>query len=335
MNQRIFAFSDAQRLSSVVHGDALAELDNLDDNSFQLVVTSPPYNIGKEYERDKRRSLEEYLEWLKPIVNKLCKKIRDDGSICWQVGNYVNNSQVYPLDLFFYKMFVDQGFKLRNRIIWHFNFGLHATQRFSGRYETLLWFSKSDQYKFHLDPVRVPQLYPGKRHGSKRPDKADQPSGNPLGKNPSDFWEFSPQEAFLQNPVWNIPNVKAKHPEKTVHPCQFPSELAERCVLALTDHGDKVLDPFVGAGTSVIAAIKHGRVGVGIEQSEQYVQIAQDRIVKYESGSLELRPAGKAVRQPKRGEKVATPPKEWLGRTTSPGGADEEGKAKGKTKANT
>ncbi|MET3579073.1 DNA modification methylase [Mesorhizobium robiniae] len=331
MNQRIFAFSDAQRLSSITHGDALTKLDELEDNSFQLVVTSPPYNIGKEYEKDKRRSLEEYVEWLKPVVKKVCQKIRDDGSVCWQVGNYVNNGQVFPLDLFFYKMFIDEGFQLRNRIIWHFNFGLHANQRFSGRYETLLWFSKSERYKFHLDPVRVPQLYPGKRHGNKRPEKANQPSGNPLGKNPSDFWEFSPEDAFLHNPVWNIPNVKANHPEKTLHPCQFPSELAERCVLALTDHGDKVLDPFVGAGTSVIAAIKHGRVGIGIEQSDQYVQIAQDRILRYETGDLELRPAGKSIRLPKKGEKVATPPKEWLERTTSSGGVNEEGKTKTKT----
>ncbi|AGB43268.1 DNA modification methylase [Mesorhizobium australicum WSM2073] len=331
MDQRTFAFDDAQRLSSVIHGDALTELSKLEDNSFQLVVTSPPYNIGKEYERGQRRTLDQYVKWLQPIVKQVCKKVREDGSICWQVGNYINNGQVFPLDLFFYQMFIEQGFQLRNRIIWHFNFGLHANQRFSGRYETLLWFSKSDTYKFHLDPVRVPQLYPGKRHGSKRPEKASEPSGNPLGKNPSDFWEFSPEDAFIQNPVWNIPNVKAKHPEKTTHPCQFPSELAERCVLALTDHGDKVLDPFVGAGTSVIAAIKHGRIGVGIDQSDQYVRIARDRVAKYELGELELRPAGKSVRKPKAGEKVAQFPTEWLEQAPLSGG-DIEGQSEAEEK---
>ena len=86
-----------------------------------------------------------------------------------------------------------------------------------------------------------------------------------MGKNPSDFWVFSSEEAFQEDLLWAVPNVKASHPEKTPHPCQFPSELAERCVLAFTDEGDTVLDPFVGAGTSVIAAIRHGRFGLGID----------------------------------------------------------------------
>ena len=129
-------------------------------------------------------SLDEYLEWLEPIVKKLCSKIRPGGSVCWQVGNFVKDGEVFPLDYFFYKMFIDQGLKLRNRIIWQFNFGLHASKRLSGRYETLLWFTKSDNYTFNLDPIRIPQLYPGKRHSKRKGERAGQISGNPLGKNP-------------------------------------------------------------------------------------------------------------------------------------------------------
>jgi hypothetical protein len=151
--------ASAESDSFVLEGDAFEALDSVADGSCKLIVTSPPYNIGKEYERDRRLSLREYVRWLDKIIGKLCQKVTADGHICWQSGNFVDNGEVFPLDTFFYRLFKRRGFKLRNRIIWHFNFGLHAQARFSGRYETLLWFTKSDDYTFNLDPVRVPQLY--------------------------------------------------------------------------------------------------------------------------------------------------------------------------------
>ena len=296
----------------ILLGDSLSKLDQILDESIQLVVTSPPYNIGKEYERDKRMTLDEYVDWLKPIIEKLCAKISKDGSICWQVGNYVKDGEVFPLDYYFYKIFLDQGFQLRNRIVWHYNFGLHANKRLSGRYETLLWFTKTTNYKFNLDPIRVPQLYPGKRHSKSKGEKAGQPSGNQLGKNPSDFWIFSSKEAFQEDLLWSVPNVKANHPEKTLHPCQFPSELAERCILAFSDKGDSILDPFVGSGTSVIAALKHNRLGLGIDRDKEYVKLARERVRAFHDGTLKLRPAGKPARNPRKSEKVAKVPAEWL-----------------------
>jgi len=295
----------------LIEGDAIAALDEVPDSSCGLVVTSPPYNVGKEYERENRMSLDEYLLWLDPIVEKICNKVKSDGHICWQVGNFVKNGQVFPLDYYFYKMIMDRGFKLRNRIIWHFNFGLHAVRRFSGRYETVLWFSKSDDYYFNLEPVLVPQIYPGKRHSSGKGAKAGKPSGNPKGKNPSDFWTFDAREVFVSDPIWDLPNVKAGHPEKTIHPCSFPSELAERCILALTKPSDVVLDPFVGSGTTVIAAAKHNRVGVGIDKSKRYIDVARRRLEDLEAGAVVTRPLGVPVRRPRSGEKVATVPAEW------------------------
>jgi adenine-specific DNA-methyltransferase len=292
-------------------GDATNELGQIASGSCRLVITSPPYNIGKEYERDRPRSLEEHVKWLEPIVTACCDKVAADGHLCWQVGNYLKDGEVFPLDYFFYQMIVSEGFKLRNRIIWHFNFGLNAQRRFSGRYETLLWFSKSDSYFFNLEPVRVPQLYPGKRHSKAKGSKAGQPSGNPAGKNPTDFWTFDPDEAMHASPIWELPNVKAAHPEKTIHPCQFPSELVERCVLALTELGDTILDPFVGAGTSVIAAARHGRVGVGIDRSDEYIAVARERLRELARGELRLREFGQPVRRPKPGERVARVPGEW------------------------
>ena len=198
------------------HGAVENFLTTLPDNTVQLIITSPPYNLGKEYES--RVSIEKYLETQAEIIAQLCRVLRDDGSICWQVGNFVEDGEVFPLDIFYYGIFKKLGLFLRNRIVWHFEHGLHASKRFSGRYETILWFTKSDQYVFNLDPVRVPSKYPGKRH-FKGPNKG-KPSGNQLGKNPSDIWQIVAQD--WEEELWNIPNVKANHPEKTIHPCQFP-----------------------------------------------------------------------------------------------------------------
>jgi DNA modification methylase len=232
------------------------------------------------------------------------------GSICWQVGNYVEEGEVFPLDIFFYHQFKQQGLKLRNRIIWHFQHGLHASKRLSGRYETILWFTKTDTYTFNLDPIRVPSKYPGKRH-FKGPNKG-LPSGNPLGKNPSDVWEFVAQEWDKQ--LWDIPNVKSNHPEKTIHPCQFPIELVERCVLALTAEDDWVLDPYCGVGSSLIAAAMHRRRAAGCDKEADYMEVAKERLHDYFSGRLKRRPLGKPVHTPTGREKVSQVPEEWKDR---------------------
>jgi adenine-specific DNA-methyltransferase len=171
---------------------------------------------------------------------------------------------------------------MRNRIIWHFEHGLHCSRRFSGRYETIIWFTKSDEYIFNLDPVRVPQKYPGKKY-FKVPN-AGKFSCNPLGKNSGD--------------LWIIPNVKNNHVEKTDHPCQFPVELIERLVLSMTDEGDWVFDPFLGAGTSIIAAIRHNRRGAGAEIVQKYINLSRQRIKLELAGALRTRPMDKLVYDP-------------------------------------
>ncbi|MGO8015423.1 site-specific DNA-methyltransferase [Rhizobium leguminosarum] len=301
----------AVSVPSVVLGDAKEKLDELQPQSVDLVVCSPPYNIGKIYERSHRLSLAEYLEWQTTIIDSISPALKKSGSVCWQVGNYVKDGALTPLDIPFYNIFLARGFTLRNRIIWRFNFGHNSDKRFSGRYETILWFTKGDEYKFNLDPVRVPQIYPGKRHARSKGPNAGLPSGNPNGKNPSDYWEFSAERDFLQNPVWDLPNVKAGHPEKTDHPCQFPIELAERCILALTDPNDFVVDPFVGSGASMIAAAKLGRRGLGVDKDEVFATLASNRLEALFRGELNMRPSGTPVRRPLSSEKVARVPDEW------------------------
>jgi adenine-specific DNA-methyltransferase len=264
----------------VAHSDNIQFMGSLASNSMQLVVTSPPYNIGKSYEA--KSKLDAYIDAQAKVIEECVRLLHPRGSICWQVGNHVQNGEIFPLDLLLYPIFKKHGLKLKNRIVWHFEHGLHCSNRLSGRYETILWFTKGDDYIFNLDPIRVPSKYPNKKH-FKGP-KSGQLSCNPLGKNPSDVWIF--------------PNVKNNHVEKTIHPCQFPVELVERLVLALTNKGGSVFDPYMGVGTAVVAAAMHERVGYGCDIVKEYVDVARERIRELEAGTLRTRPMHKPVYDP-------------------------------------
>lgn len=258
--------------SEIWCGDTMDYMGRLRAGSVKLVVTSPPYNLGKEYER--RGRLDRYVEEQGRVIGRCAGLLSDDGSLCWQVGNYVDGGRIVPLDIALYGAFEELGLQLRNRIVWRFGHGLHCSKRLSGRYETIMWFTKSKDYTFNLDPIRVPSKYPGKRYF--RGPRKGELSGNPLGKNPSD--------------VWDIPNVKHNHVEKTDHPAQFPVELVERLVLSLTDRGDTVLDPYMGSGSTAVAALKHGRNSRGAEREARYVAIAAGRLEALRAGTLRTRP---------------------------------------------
>lgn len=260
--------------------DNLSFMRPLKSGSIDLIVTSPPYNIGKSYER--RSTLDKYISQQAQVISECVRLLSKTGSICWQVGNHVDRGEIFPLDMVLYPVFREHGLQLRNRVIWHFEHGLHCTNRLSGRYETILWFTKTDDYKFNVDPIRVPSKYPGKKY-FKGP-KAGQLSGNPLGKNPGDVWVF--------------PNVKNNHVEKTAHPCQFPVELVERLVLSLTEPGDKVFDPYMGVGSTLIGAMMHDRIGYGCDVVQEYVDIAWERIHQLRAGTLKTRPMNKPVYDP-------------------------------------
>lgn len=277
----------------------------------KLIITSPPYNIGKPYE--KRVEFQDYLKWQKDVLKRCIEILSPQGSLCWEVGNYIENGEVFPLDIYFYNIIKKElGLHLRNRIVWHFGHGLHASKRFSGRYETILWFTKTDDYTFNLDAVRIPQKYPGKR-SYKGPNKG-KPSAHPLGKNPSDRWQIVLRD--WEKELWDIPNVKSNHPEKTIHPSQFPIELVERLVLALTNEGDTVFDPFMGVGSALIAAVLHNRKAVGVDKERQYTDLAFKRVEQALKGTLRKRPLGKPLWKPKGTEKVARIPQEWKDKAT-------------------
>lgn len=277
-------------------GKCLSFLKSLPSDSARLVVTSPPYNIKKSYER-RRQTLDEYKKSQRDVVAECLRILMPGGSLCWQVGQHINgHGQIIPLDMLLHEVFwsfhVSHELRLRNRMIWHFEHGLHCLRRFSGRYEVILWYTKGDDYYFNVDEMRVPQKYPGKK--AYRGPKKGKPSGNPLGKNPGDVWAF--------------PNVKGNHVEKTIHPCQFPIELAERLIVSLSKPNDLVVDPYAGVGSTLVAAVLNNRRSAGVDTVREYVDEARCRIRAAHLGDLRYRPRTRPVYQPKDRTPLTTPP---------------------------
>ena len=264
-------------LPHIYCGTDLEFLASLPSESVDMIVTSPPYNLQKAYDSD--MSVANYLAWQHKVIVECWRVLKSTGNVCWQVGNYIEkgpnqkSAHLFPLDILLFPVFTECGFNLRNRIIWHYGHGLHCKNRFSGRYETIMWFTKSEDYYFNVDPVRVPQKYPKKKYF--RGPKKGQYSCNPLGKSPGDVWMFS--------------NVKNNHPEKTIHPCQFPVEMIERLLLSMTKEGDFIVDPYVGSGTSLVAAMLNRRRSSGSDTMESYCRIASQRIIDLLSGSSNIK----------------------------------------------
>ncbi len=290
MKDKIILKSKAKYI--LYEGDCLNLIKNIPDNSIDLVVTSPPYCMGKEY--DKSCEVDYFINLHEKIFPDVVRVLKPGGSLCWQIGYYVNNGDVIPLDYLIYDLLKEQKeLFLKNRIIWHYGHGFHSSKRFSGRHEVVLWFTKGkDSYKFNLDNVRVPQKYPGKTYYKGK--RKGEFSGNPLGKNPADIWE--------------IPNVNANHMEKTEHPCQFPVALIQRLVLALTNKGDIVLDPFMGSGSAGIATIVEGRRFIGFDNDKKYYKIAKKRCEESVAGKIKFRAYDKPIMEPNQKMAVARKP---------------------------
>lgn len=265
----------------MLHGDNLIHLASLPENSVDLVITSPPYNIGKDYESV--IELNEYLSLQKKVISECVRVLKPTGSICWQVGFTKSGEEIIPLDILIYPLFKELGMRLKNRIVWSFGHGMHARRRFSGRHETILWFAKDLSLSyFNLDAVRVPQKYPGKRHY--RGPKKGEISGHPEGKNPGDVWE--------------IPNVKAHHVEKTEHPCQFPIGLVQRLIRGLSPEDGVVLDPYSGVASTAAAAAIEGRRSISIELDFRYFEIGLHRVSQAINGVMNYRPLEKPIQDP-------------------------------------
>lgn len=247
-------------LDQIILGNCQSLLSDLPDECVDLIVSSPPYNLGKEYEA--KQALNIYLEEQAFILQHCSRILKKTGSLFWQVGAFADKGTIIPLDIRFFPILESCGLIPRNRIIWARQHGLHAQKKFSCRHETILWFTKTDSYIFNLDTIRVPQKYQNKKHY--RGERKGEFSCNPDGKNPGDIWLFR--------------NVKHNHEEQTIHPCQFPEDLVARIILATTFQGGLVFDPYMGTGTVAVVARDYGRHFIGTEIDPKYYQVALRRI---------------------------------------------------------
>ncbi|HEV3386336.1 MAG TPA: DNA methyltransferase [Gemmata sp.] len=247
-------------LDNIYLGDCRKLLSDLPNGCVDLVVSSPPYNLGKEYEA--KRGLEIYLTEQKEILKQCARILAPTGSLFWQVGAFADEGMLIPLDIRFFPIIEACGMIPRNRIIWARQHGLHATRKFSCRHETILWFTKSDKWIFNMDAIRVPQKYQNKTFH--KGDRHGELSCHPDGKNPGDIWLFR--------------NVKHNHEEQTIHPCQFPEDLITRILLATTSENQVVFDPFMGAGTVAVVARNQNRRFMGAELDSRYHSVAIRRL---------------------------------------------------------
>jgi adenine-specific DNA-methyltransferase len=240
--------------------DCLSALKRLPADLFALTVTSPPYNIGKEYEVP--LSLEDYLTWSEQWMAEVHRTTRADGAFWLNLG-YVpipSRAKALPLP---YLLWSRCKFFFVQEVVWNYGAGVAARRSLSPRNEKFLWYVKDpEKYTFNLDAIRDPDVkYPRqKKNGKLR--------CNTIGKNPSDVWQIAKVTS----------GESRASPERTAHPAQFPLDLVNRIVAGFSNPGDVVLDPFLGSGTVAVACVQQGRPVVGMEINAHYCDVAVRRI---------------------------------------------------------
>lgn len=240
--------------------DCLDAMRSLPDGLIALTVTSPPYNIGKEYERP--LSLEQYLAWCEKWMAEVYRLTAPEGAFWLNVGYVAHPGKARALPLA-YLLWNRCPFFLVQEVVWDYGAGVAARRSLSPRNEKLLWYVKNpSQYTFNLDAIRDPDVkYPKqKKNGKLR--------CNTIGKNPSDVWQIAKVTS----------GTDRASPERTPHPAQFPLDLIDRIVLGFSNPGDLVLDPFLGSGTTAVSALSHGRQVIGFETNPVYCGYAERRV---------------------------------------------------------
>lgn len=244
-------------------GDSLELLNQLPDQQVHLTVTSPPYNIGKAYETP--LPLDGYIDWCTRWIAEIYRLTASTGAFWLNLGylSLPNRAKAIPIP---YLLWEKIDFFLIQEIVWNYGAGIAGRKFFSPRNEKFLWYVKNPAaYVFNLDDVRDPNVkYPNQKKNGKV-------KVNPNGKNPTDVWEF-PKVTSGQN---------RSSPERTPHPAQFPLAVIERIIRASSNPNDLILDPFMGSGTTAVAALENGRSVLGFEIRPDYCAIAAQRIEHY------------------------------------------------------
>ena len=246
-------------------GDTLDLQKKINTQYFDAVITSPPYNIGKEYENI--MPLSEYIDWSTEWIDDSSKLLNPFGTLLLNLG-YVpidDKGRAIPLS---YVLWDKVPMFLNQEIVWNYSAGVACKNYLSPRNEKILWYVKDRKnYIFNLDAIRDKNVkYPNSKRNGK-------PRVNSLGKNPSDVWEIAK--------VTTGHNRSSE--ERTSHPCQFPTDLIDRLVLGFTNKNNIVLDPFIGSGTTFDSCLRHKRFCVGFEILPEYCEIAKQRIISVQS----------------------------------------------------
>jgi len=250
---------------NIIYNKTSENMQEIEDESIDLIVTSPPYNIDIHYgnKTQNGKTIEskgckykdnleesEYREMLNKVFKECKRVLKKNGSIWINIKNRYQNNQIIPpfwIQEYFYE------FYLKNIIIWNFDWGGSTNTRFAPRYEYVFWFTKSNKdYTFNLEDVKIPAV-------NFRPDRYKSQN-----KNPSD--------------VWKIPMVSGNFLERTSHPAQYPEKLIERIILAGSNKGDLILDPFMGSGTTAVVSRCFNRDYIGYEIEKEYVEMANNRL---------------------------------------------------------
>lgn len=260
----------ATSLEGVKFGDCTELMQSLSSESVNLVITSPPYNLQKKYGKyDDDRTFDEWESLITSATKEIYRALTPNGSFFLNVSPIPDKQtkEIIPLDSIAYFIAKKAGFKLRNKIIWHFNNMQNCTNRLSGRWEAILWFVKDlENYVFNLDEIRVPFI-----------TQNDKRLVGKNGRNPTDVWDFESESDF-----WYFDRVNNMTKNKlglTEHPCIYPLPMIERIIRMASNPNNVVLDPFLGSGTTIVAAKKLGRRGIGFELDEKFKPIIEKRLL--------------------------------------------------------
>lgn len=262
VDDQLLTASQVQKTTHcLIIGDALKVLPDkkyFADESVNLIITSPPYGLGKRYGDYflDRFDLTSWIEMLEIVGKQVWRILKPNGSFFLNVSPipHPKNKEIVPLDSYAYFALKKCNFYLRNKIIWHFNNMQNCVKRLSGRWEAVLWFVKDiNNYVFNLDAVRVPYLTNDKRIKG-------------VGRNPTDVWYFD-----------RINNVTKKKLQIN-HPCVYPDAMIERIVKMSSYPGDLVMDPFVGSGTTMRVAKILNRNSIGVEINPEFEKIIRKRL---------------------------------------------------------
>ncbi len=242
-------------LDKVLLGDARDVLKKFPDNSIHLMVTSPPYNVGKEYDKD--LTLSEYLDFLRDVLKQVYRVLVWGGRICFNVAN-IGRKPYIPLHKYVIDIFEELGFLMRGEVIWYKGDAVAGSSTAWGTWRSAVNPILRDVHEYIL-------IFSKGTFERRKPlSKEDTISRDEFIKFTKSVWKFSPESAT-----------------DVGHPAPFPIELPYRCIQLYTFKGDVVLDPFVGSGTTCLAAIMTGRHYVGIDIDERYVELARKRIANH------------------------------------------------------